>query len=373
MWIYERKNWPHFTWDADVLASKLSDVRYRQGLLLGKMSSLGFELKAEATVNILTKDVLKSSAIEGEILNPEEVRSSVATQLGIKMAGMVKRSQEVDGVVTMLLDATQNYQNPLTVKRLLSWHNSLFPTGYSGLHKITVGKWRPLKGGAMQVVSGPIGREKVHFEAPHASLVPKEMLQFLKWFESNEPLDPVLKAGIAHLWFVTIHPFSDGNGRIGRAIADMTLARADGTSDRFYSMSASIESDRKNYYDQLERQQKGGLDITPWLSWFLTCLGNAISRAEKSLASVLYKADFWRFANDKRLNTRQHHVITRMLDEDFVGYMNNAKYAKLAKCSQDTALRDMKALVKAKVFVRNPGAGRSTSYRLTSQEELNRK
>lgn len=369
MWIHEHQNWPNFTWDVGSLVSKLADIRHRQGRLLGRMEGLGFELKCEASLSTLTNDVVKSSAIEGENLNPEEVRSSIARRLGIDTAGLIPASRDVEGIVEMMLDATQQFSKPLTKDRLFDWHAALFPTGRSGTHKITVGGWRTIDAGPMQVVSGPIGKEKVHFEAPDADRLEKEMHAFLKWFGNNDDIDPVIKAGIAHLWFVTIHPFEDGNGRIARAISDMALARADGTQDRFYSLSSQIEAERKHYYDQLEKQQRATPDITDWLSWFLDCLGRAISNAETTLGNVLFKAQLWDTINQKPVNDRQRLIINRMLEDDFEGFMNTSKYAKLAKCSNDTALRDIQELKERGIFIQNPGGGRSTSYRLPGREE----
>lgn len=370
MWIYEYQNWPDFTWDIEALGNKLADVRYCQGRLLGKMEGLGFDLKQEASLNILTNDVVKTSAIEGENLNPEEVRSSIARRLGINVAGLIPASRSVDGIVEMMLDATQRFSKPLTKERLFGWHAALFPTGRSGMHIIKVGDWRTLDSGSMQVVSGAIGHEKVHFEAPNAGKIEKEMQVFLSWFDQQKDIDPVLKAGIAHLWFVTIHPFEDGNGRIARAISDMALARADGTRDRFYSLSSQIESERKTYYNQLERQQHSSLDITGWLEWFLDCLGRAISAAETTLESVLFKADLWEKINKNPVNERQRLIVNRLLEENFKGHMNTSKYAKLAKCSNDTALRDIQELKERGIFIKNAGGGRSTSYRLPNREEI---
>lgn len=369
MWVHEHQNWPNFTWDVGSLVSKLADIRHRQGRLLGRMEGLGFELKCEASLSTLTNDVVKSSAIEGENLNPEEVRSSIARRLGIDIAGLIPASRDVEGIVEMMLDATQQFSKPLTKDRLFDWHAALFPTGRSGTHKITVGGWRTIDAGPMQVVSGPIGKEKVHFEAPDADRLEKEMHAFLKWFGNNDDIDPVIKAGIAHLWFVTIHPFEDGNGRIARAIGDMALARADGTQDRFYSLSSQIEAERKHYYARLEKQQRATPDITDWLSWFLDCLGRAISNAETTLGNVLFKAQLWDTINQKPVNDRQRLIINRMLEDDYEGFMNTSKYAKLAKCSNDTALRDIQELKERGIFIQNPGGGRSTSYRLPGREE----
>lgn len=369
MWIHEYQNWPNFTWDAAFLSSKLADIRHRQGRLLGRMETLGFELKREASLNTLTNDVVKSSAIEGENLNPEEVRSSIARRLGIDIAGLAPVSRDVEGIVEMMLDATQQFSKPLMKDRLFNWHAALFPTGRSGMHRITVGNWRTINIGPMQVVSGPIGRETVHFEAPGADRLNNEMQAFLAWFNSSGDIDPVLKAGIAHLWFVTIHPFEDGNGRIARAIGDMALARADGTRDRFYSLSTQMESERKNYYTQLEKQQRSSLEITNWLEWFLDCLGHTISSAETTLRNVFFKAHLWDKINQKPVNERQRFIINRMLENDFKGYMNTSKYAKLTKCSNDTALRDIQNLKERGIFIQNPSGGRSTSYRLPNEIE----
>lgn len=369
MWIHERQCWSNFTWDAKTLASKLADIRHRQGRLLGRMEGLGFELKREATLGTITNDVVKSSAIEGESLNPEEVRSSIARRLGINIAGLIPASRDVEGIVEMMLDATQQFSKPLTKDRLFDWHAALFPTGRSGMHKITVGGWRTVEAGPMQVVSGPVGKEKVHFEAPAAERVDQEMDAFLAWLAGKDNTDPVIRAGIAHLWFITIHPFEDGNGRIARAIGDMILARADGTPDRFYSLSSQIEAERKQYYDQLEAQQRSTSDITDWLSWFLDCLGRAICNAETTLGNVLFKAQLWDMINQQRVNDRQRLIINRMLEDDFEGFMNTSKYAKLVKCSNDTALRDIQDLKERGIFVQNPSGGRSTSYRLLDREE----
>lgn len=369
MWIHEHQNWPNFTWDAEALNSKLADVRHRQGRLLGRMEGLGFELKREACLSTLTKDVVKTSAIEGENLNPEEVRSSIARRLGIDIAGLIPASRDVEGIVEIMLDATQQFAKPLTRDRLFDWHAALFPTGRSGMHRITVGDWRTPDAEPMRVVSGPTGKEKVHFEAPDAGRLEKEMQAFLEWFDNGHEIDPVLKAGIAHLWFVTIHPFADGNGRIARAIGDMALARADATQDRFYSLSSQIEAERKDYYDQLEKQQRSTLDITEWLKWFLDCLGRAISSSETTLGNVLFKAQLWATINQRPVNERQRLIINRMLEDDFKGHMNTSKYAKLAKCSNDTALRDIQDLKDRGIFIQNPGGGRSTSYRLLDRNE----
>jgi len=368
-YIHERPRWPEFTWDSDALAASLAAVRHKQGRLLGRMEALGFDLRAEASLTVLTSDVVKSSAIEGEMLNPDEVRSSIARRLGLDVAGLPKAGRDVEGVVELMLDATRNYDKPLTKKRLFDWHASLFPTGRSGMRKITVGAWRRKEDGPMQVVSGPYGRERVHFEAPEADRLNDETSSFLKWLNAPASVDPVLKAALAHFWFVTIHPFEDGNGRIARAIADMALARADGTMDRFYSMSSQIEAERKDYYRELERTQRGELDITAWLGWFLGCLGRALDGAEAALSAVLNKAKLWQRINRRPVNDRQRLVINRLLN-GFQGFLTTSKYAKLAKCSTDTALRDIQELLDRRILAQNPGGGRSTSYRLAEADEV---
>lgn len=366
MWIYEDKNWPSFSWNHELLSAKLAEVRHRQGRLLGRMENLGFELKREANLCTLTNDAVKSSAIEGENLNPDEVRSSIARRLGMDVAGLASVGRHVDGIVEIMLDATQQFSSPLTQTRLFDWHAALFPTGRSGIHRITVGGWRAVDVGPMQVISGPIGKEKIHFEAPSADRLKEEMARFLDWFNHSSDVDPVLKAGIAHLWFVTVHPFEDGNGRIGRAISDMMLTRAEGTPNRFYSLSTQFEIERKDYYQQLENQQRGTLDITAWLEWFLNCLGRSISNAESTLGKILFKAQLWEKINQNPVNERQRLIVNRMLENDFKGHMNTSKYAKLTKCSNDTALRDIQNLKARKIFLQNPSGGRSTSYRLSN-------
>jgi len=376
MFIYEDPEWPHFRWNADTLAGSLGAVRHNQGRLIGRMQGLGFSLRQDAVLRTLTDDVLKSSEIEGMVLDAEQVRSSVARHLGIEAGGLKPVDREVEGIVEMMLDATGRYDPPLTAERLYAWHSSLFPTGRSGMSRINVGGWRKDSTGPMQVVSGPIGRQRVHFEAPAAGRLDGEMRAFLDWFNAPSDLDEVLKAGLAHLWFVTIHPFDDGNGRIARAIADMALARSEHSSQRFYSMSAQIRQERKAYYGILERTQRGSMDITPWLQWFLDCLGRAIERAQTVLNAVLRKARFWdgveTVAADRRLgplNDRQRMMINRLLD-DFEGKLTSSKWAKLTRCSQDTAYRDIAALIERGILVRDPGGGRSTSYSLRKPDEL---
>ncbi len=328
------------------------------------MSALGFDMRNEAVLATLTQDVLKSSEIEGEHLNQDQVRSSIARRLGMDIAGLVPADRNVEGVVEMMLDATQNYAAPLTTDRLFAWHAAMFPTGRSGMTAITVGGWRIDETGAMQVVSGPIGRERVHYEAPAATRLELEMDGFVRWFESDIGIDPVIKAGIAHLWFVNVHPFDDGNGRIARAIADLALARAEHTAQRFYSMSAQIRQERKIYYDLLEATQKGDLDITSWLEWFLDCLGRAFDGAQQTLSAVLSKARFWERFGDVPMNDRQRDMINRLLN-GFEGKLNSSKWAKITKVSSDTALRDIQDLVEKAIFIRDEGGGRSTSYSLS--------
>jgi Fic family protein len=365
-YIYQQKDWPHFTWDVNALKGRLGAVHRLQQRLLSQMASLGFQLRAEATLQSLTEEVIKSSEIEGEILDKEQVRSSVARRLGMDVWTLTPADRNVEGIVAMLLDATQNYMEPLTTKRLFGWHAALFPTGYSGLRKITVGAWRKDRTGPMQVVSGPTGREKVHFQAPPASAVNAEMQKFLQWFNGYDGTDLILRAGIAHLWFITIHPFEDGNGRIGRALADMMVARSEKSPQRFYSMSAQIRKERNDYYDYLEQTQKGNLDITKHLDRFLGCLGRAFDGADKTLASVLQKAHFWEAHRDKPFNERQRLVLNRLLN-GFEGELTSSKWARVAKCSQDTAGRDIDDLVKRGILKKNPAGGRSTSYSLVEK------
>lgn len=366
-YIHERDDWPKFQWQDKVLAAGLAEVRHRQGRLIGRMETQGFQLREESTLYTLTEDVLKSSEIEGEQLDRDQVRSSIARRLGMDIAGVVPADRNVEGVVEMMLDATQNYSKPLTDERLFGWHSALFPTGRSGMKKITVGSWRDDASGPMQVVSGPIGREHVHYQAPPAERISEEMSSFLTWFEGERSIDPVLAAGMAHLWFVTIHPFDDGNGRMARAITDLILARSENSPQRFYSMSSRIRSERNRYYDVLEATQKGSLDITEWLQWFLDCLDGAFNQAEETLSTVLAKARFWERINNKPLNERQRRVLNRLLD-GFDGKLTSSKWARLAKCSQDTASRDIDDLVHKGILVRGPAGGRSTSYDLVDIE-----
>jgi Fic family protein len=363
-YIHELSNWPKFEWDQKALAERLATVRHRQGRLIGRMEGLGFSLRSEAVLQTLTQDVLKSSEIEGEKLDHDQVRSSIARRLGLDIGGLTPADRDVEGIVEMMLDATQKYDRPLTAERLFGWHAAMFPTGRSGMTKIKVGTWRDDNSGPMQVVSGPIGRERVHYEAPPTARVDREMRAFLAWFNGEAGIDPVLKAGVAHLWFVTIHPFEDGNGRIARAIADMVLARSEQTAQRFYSMSAQIRQERKAYYDLLEATQKrDDLDITPWLKWFLACLGRAFDRADSVLADVFRKARFWEKHTSAAFNTRQRDMLNRLLN-GFEGKLTSSKWAALEKCSQDTAARDIDDLVKRGILARDAAGGRSTSYSL---------
>ena len=362
-YIHQEAGWPKFTWDQEKLSPRLADVRHRQGRLIGRMEGLGLVLRKEAELETLTLDVLKSSEIEGELLNHDQVRSSIARRLGMDIAGAVPADRNVEGVVEMMLDATQNYDKPLTADRLFGWHSALFPTGRSGMHRIVVGAWRDDARGPMQVVSGPIGKEKVHYEAPSARRLNAEMSRFLAWANKKDGTDPVIRAALAHLWFVTLHPFDDGNGRIARAIADWALARSEGSSQRFYSMSSQMRAERKTYYDILENTQKASLDVTEWMAWFLDCLGRAISGTESTLASVFRKARFWEKNAGKTINERQKLMLNKLLD-GFEGKLTSTKWAKIAKCSQDTAQRDIQGLIEQRVLVKDAAGGRSTGYSL---------
>jgi Fic family protein len=363
MYIHELSDWPRFTWNPELVAGPLADVRHRQGRLLGYMEALGFNLRREAILETLTVDVIKTSEIEGEKLDTEEVRSSIARRLGVEIGALKKTDRNVDGIVELMLDATTNYKQPLTAERLFGWHTSLFPTGRSGMSNITVGAWREDRTGPMEVVSGAIGRERVHYEAPAAARLDAEMKVFLNWFNAQTHRDLVLKAAVAHFWFVTIHPFEDGNGRIARAIADIVLARSEDSPQRFYSMSAQIRQQRAAYYDILERTQKGSVDISEWMEWFVDCLGRAVDGAQTMLAGVLSKARFWERNQTVTLNDRQRLMLNRLLD-GFTGKLTTSKYAELSKCSQDTAWRDILDLLEHGILVRNPAGGRSTSYAL---------
>jgi len=363
-YIWQQKDWPHWTYDHRRLAPLLAQVHLAQGHLLGRMHDLGFDLRDQAALRVLTEDVLKTSEIEGEKLNPDSVRSSIAWRLGVDIGALAPTDRHVDGVVDMVLDATQRHDTPLTAERLLGWHAAMFPTGYSSLNKIRVGQWRDDAQGPMQVVSGPVHRQKVHYEAPPADRLDAEMGDFLSWFNMAPQDDPVIKAGLAHLWFVTIHPFEDGNGRMARAVGDMALARAERSVQRYYSLSAQIQRERKDYYDRLEATQKGDLDVTAWLEWFLACLLRAVQGAGETLASVLAKARFWQHWAGMPLNDRQIKLLNRLLD-GFDGKLTSSKWAAIAKCSQDTALRDISELLERGVLKKSAASGRSTSYELT--------
>ena len=370
-YIHQRPEWPNFTWDEAKLMPILVEVRHRQGRLLGRMEGLGFRFRDEAALENLTAEVIKSSAIEGTVFDPVSVRSSIARRMGIQASDNAAASRDIEGAVEMMLDATQKYTEPLTIERLFGWQSSLFPGGRSGMHRILTGQWRTPDMDPMQVVSGPIGRDhirtkNIHFEAPVADRIPAEVTAFLQWFESPGPTDPVLRAGLAHFWFVTIHPFADGNGRVSRAIADMALARADGSALRFYSMSTQIESEKKQYYQALEQTQKGTLDITRWLTWFLACLDRALQGAETSLAKIIRKSTTWEWINHTlMISDRQRLVINALLDGPDPE-LSTSRYAKLAQCSLDTALRDIKLLVEAGVLAPGDRGGRSTKYKLQS-------
>jgi Fic family protein len=360
-YIHQDRKWPNFRWDSAILLKMVAEVRHQQGELRGQMRALGLTPRQDAVLKTLTEDVVKSSEIEGEKLDPENVRFSIARRLGINIGGLKPIDRDVEGIVSVMIDATTNYRQPLTEERLFGWHNVLFPTGRSGLLKIAVGRWRDDAHGPMQVVSGPIGREEVHYEAPPAVRLKEEMAGFRAWFNRETNIDPVIQAGLAHLWFVTLHPFDDGNGRIARAIADMQLTRSENDSQRFYSMSAQIRDERDDYYEILKRTQRGTLDITPWLEWFLQCLSRAIARSGETSAGALKRARVWERLDGFPLNERQRSVLRRYLD-GFEGNLTTSKYAKLAKCSQDTAYRDILNLVELGVLVQNPAGGRSTSY-----------
>lgn len=362
-YIYQQKEWPNFLWNEKQLLSLLGEVRHLQGRLLGKMEALGFELQNEAVLETLTIEVIKSTEIEGEILNPEQVRSSIARRLGIEYAGLVNPDRNVEGIVDMMFDATRKYIQPLSRERLFDWHSALFPTGRSGIYKIIVGNWRDDSTGPMQVVSEALGKEKVHFQAPDADTIENEMKQFILWFNGSSNIDPVIKAGIAHLWFVTIHPFEDGNGRMARALTDMLLARADGIPERFYSMSSQIQRERKDYYNILEQTQKGVLDITFWLNWFLECLLKALNESYIILSKILNKHQFWIKNSLKVTNERQKLMLNKLLD-DFEGKLTTSKWAKITKCSSDTALRDIQDLIEKRILQKTNEGGRSTNYEL---------
>ncbi len=362
-YIYQKPDWPHFFWNSEKLLTLLTEVRNLQGRIVGQMSVLGFALKNQANLEILTQDVLNSSEIEGEILDKNQVRSSIARRLGLDVSGLVSSDRNVDAVVEVMIDATKNFDQPLTRERICGWHNTLFSTGYSGMFKVRSGRFRDDSSGPMQVVSGPIGKEKVHYQAPAAEILESEMAAFLNWFNNEQSIDLVIKSALAHLWFVTLHPFDDGNGRIARALADMVLARSDGQSYRFYSMSSQIRIARKQYYEVLEKTQKSSLDVTCWLEWFLNCFLNAIKASETMLEKVVFKHNFWLINSSKLENERQQKVLNMLLD-GFEGKLTSSKWAKICKCSQDTALRDIKNLLEKQILKKLPGGSRSTTYAL---------
>lgn len=365
-YIHQLPDWPRFRWSQERLAGKLAAVRHRQGRMLGRIEGFGIKLRDEAVLYTLTEEVVKTSQIEGELLDRDQVRSSLARRLGIDIGALTPSDRNVDGIVQVILDATQSYDQPITPERLFGWHAALFPTSYSELRKITVGNWRTEEAGPMQVVSGPHGRQRIHYEAPEADRVPQEMGGFIAWFNQDQPdLDPVLKAAIAHLWFETVHPFEDGNGRIGRALADMVLARSERSAQRFYSISAQIKAEQSKYYDHLEEAQKGDLDITAYLEWFLGCLDRAFDRAESILGAVIRKARFWELHAGQSFNERQKLMVNRLLD-GIEGALTSSKWAKMTKTSQDTAGRDIDALLRVHVLVKEPGRGRSTHYRVVA-------
>lgn len=363
LYIWQADDWPQWRYDLSVLTGPLTEVSRAQGLLLGRLTDVGMTLRDQASLAALTEDVVKTSEIEGEVLNVESVRSSIARRLGVDIGAVASVDRHVEGVVEMVLDATLRSAESLTAERLFGWHAALFPTGYSGMTRIAVGQWRADAEGPMQVVSGHLGRRKVHFQAPPAEVLAAETNRFLAWAnaETGEPM--LIKAGLAHLWFVTLHPFDDGNGRLARAVGDLFLARADGSPQRFYSLSAQIQRERKDYYEVLERTQKGTLDVTDWLAWFLGTLGRAVDSAQTTLDAVLIKARFWQRWAGLPLNERQVRLLNRLLD-GFDGKLTSSKWAAIAKCSPDTALRDITQLLELGMLKKMPGGGRSTGYEL---------
>lgn len=361
MYIWERPDWPHFRWDAAQLLNPLAEAHLKQGRLLGRMASLGFEVRLEAELGAVTEEAITSSAIEGEHLDPASVRSSVARRLGVPGAALGPEDRHVEGMVSMMLDATRDLETPLTREQLFGWQAALFPTGYSGIHQIKTGGWRDDTDGPMQVLSGPMGHEKVHYQAPPAERVDAEMQALLHWINAPMTLDGIVHAAIAHLWFVTIHPFEDGNGRIARALAERSLARSEQSSQRFYSLASEIRRERPSYYESLEATQKGELEITPRLLWFIACVSKAIDAAEVGHAAVLRKANFWQRHADVILNERQRKVLNRFLD-GFEGKLTARKWAAMAKCSMPTAQRDIKELLDAGMLIRNEGGSKNTSY-----------
>ena len=362
-YIWQLPDWPNWRYDLKRLAPSLAQVSLTQGMLLGRLADIGFDLREQAQLTALTEDVVNSSDIEGERLNADSVRSSIARRLGIDIGALAPVDRHVEGVVEMILDATSHCNTPITLERILGWHAALFPTGYSGMSKIRIAALRDDTNGSMQVVSGPYGRQRIHYEAPPAERLDEEIRQFIAWFEESTDHAPLIKAGLAHLWLVTLHPFDDGNGRIARAVGDMLLARADGSPQRFYSLSAQIQRERKAYYDILERTQKGPIDVTEWLAWFLEMLQRAVENAQTNLDVVLIKTRFWHHHADLPFNERQIQLINRLLD-GFTGKLTAKKWATLAKCSSDTALRDINMLITHGILRKSSSGGRSTSYEL---------
>lgn len=359
--IHQLDRWPDFTWRTDDIVNLLSEARNLQGRLLGRMESLGFDLRSEAVLDTMTLEILKSTEIEGDLLNPGQVRSSIARRLGMEIAGSVESDKNVDGMVDMVIDATKNCFQPLTSERLFNWHATLFPTGRSGMFKITVAGWRKDIKGPMQVVSGALGNEKVHFQAPDSSLLDAEMNRFITWFNDSNSNDLVIKAAVAHIWFLTIHPFDDGNGRMARALTDMLLARSDNSSQRYYSMSSQIRIEKKQYYEILEKTQRGDLDITRWIEWFLNCLIHALRSTDSILNRVLFKAGFWNRHAKTIINERQKKLLNAILD-GFDGKLTSSKWAKITKCSRETAIRDINDLINKGILFKEEAGGRSTNY-----------
>ncbi|WP_067673926.1 Fic family protein [Nocardia miyunensis] len=362
-YLWEDAHWPELRYDDSRLAHPIFEVAHQHGYLLGRLADAEDETREQASLAALTSDVVKTSEIEGELLNAESVRSSIARHLGVDIGAVMPADRHIDGVVEMVLDATVHHEQPVTSERLFGWHAGLFPTGYSGISRVRIGGWRTDENGPMEVVSGPYGRQRVHFEAPPADTLETEMRRFLEWFNEAAPESPIIKAGLAHLWFVTLHPFDDGNGRIARALGDLWLARADHSPQRFYSLSTQIQRDRNAYYTILERTQKGTLDVTEWLLWFIGALQRAITHANSTVDDVLAKAEFWRQRRQFAMNERQRAMLNRLLD-GFNGKLTTRKWAIITKCSQDTALRDINELIELGVLRRSESGGRSTSYEL---------
>lgn len=362
-YIWQASDWPNWRYDIARLAAPMAAVSLAQGRLLGRLADVGLGLRDTASLAALTEDVVRSSEIEGESLNVASVRSSIARRLGVDIGALAPVDRHIEGMVEVVLDATANYKMPITAARLFAWHAALFPTGYSGLSKITIGQWRDDVAGPMQVVSGPIGRQRVHFQAPPARELPDEITRFLNWINGPADEPPLLRAGLGHLWLLTLHPFDDGNGRIARALGDLLLARADASPQRFYSLSAQIQRERKRYYEMLEQTQKGSLDVTEWLLWFLESLQRAVMQAHSSLDAVLQRARFWQTYAGMAFNERQLKMLTRLL-EGFEGKLTSSKWAAIAKCSPDTALRDINELMQRGILQKSPAGGRSTSYEL---------